>query len=198
MIPHNFRDLVGQRFGKRIVISRMPTPIYNGKKGSSMWLVRCDCGKENVVATSTLKHGKSCGCDTSNYQQSGLTRRSPIPEKIRNNDGHRRLQFGLTPEKFQEMINFQDNRCDVCRKTFTRTPHVDHDHSCCPGIKSCGKCIRGLLCHHCNSALGNLKDDIGILQSAVMYLNKNRYAIKQAKGVSTGTVYEEQILSPQI
>src|SRR4029077_2130187 len=31
---------------------------------------------------------------------------------------------------------------------------VDHDHNCCPGAHSCGKCIRGILCGTCNSALG--------------------------------------------
>jgi hypothetical protein len=30
---------------------------------------------------------------------------------------------------------------------------VDHDHACCQKKnRSCGKCIRGLLCHTCNIA----------------------------------------------
>ena len=165
-----FKDLTGQRFGKRIVVSRATTPIYRGKLGSSMWNVRCDCGKENVVQTSAVKKTTSCGCDLDYTKRSADTRRSPVPKKIRANDGHRKTHFKMSPDDFQKLIESQDNRCKICWAVFIRTPHVDHDHMCCPSVRSCGKCIRGLLCHNCNCGLGNFRDDLNLMQRAMDYL----------------------------
>ena len=33
--------------------------------------------------------------------------------------------------------------------------------------------VRGLLCHHCNKALGGFKDSVEILTKAIKYLNPN-------------------------
>jgi hypothetical protein len=49
---------------------------------------------------------------------------------------------------------------------------IDHDHSCCPGEGSCGKCVRGALCRECNQGLGNFRDDIDRLESAIAYLSR--------------------------
>lgn len=54
---------------------------------------------------------------------------------------------------------------------------VDHDHSCCPvDSHSCGKCVRGLLCYHCNWAAGQLQDSAEKARSLARYLDqwKNR------------------------
>jgi hypothetical protein len=90
---------------------------------------------------------------------------------------HRRTvkKHGITYEQYLEMFNQQGGKCKICN--FEEMSHksrlsIDHDHSCCPGYNSCGKCIRGLLCSNCNMFLGNAKDDIKILQAAIDYLKK--------------------------
>lgn len=50
---------------------------------------------------------------------------------------------------------------------------VDHDHLCCPGQKSCGKCVRGFLCPNCNTAIGFMKDDPDRLAAAADYLRSH-------------------------
>jgi hypothetical protein len=47
--------------------------------------------------------------------------------------------------------------CDVCDAEERRHLNVDHDHRCCPGERSCGKCVRGLLCRTCNRIEGLLE-----------------------------------------
>ena len=53
-------DLIGQKFGRLIVIKKMA----NNKHRQSMWLCRCDCGKEKIICGGDLKNGhtRSCGC----------------------------------------------------------------------------------------------------------------------------------------
>jgi hypothetical protein len=92
--------------------------------------------------------------------------------KTCHRDNQRRLIYGLGPEQYLEMLEQQENCCDICGDEFseTRRPHVDHDHSCCPGNKSCGKCVRALLCATCNQGLGQFKDSVERLRAAIAYL----------------------------
>ena len=68
------------------------------------------------------------------------------------------------------MIIGQSGLCLICTEQL-RIPVVDHDHACCPEqTSSCGKCVRGLICHNCNRGLGSFKDDIARLKSSIAYL----------------------------
>ncbi len=80
---------------------------------------------------------------------------------------------GLSLEGYNELFKKQNGVCAICLTPpqSHRRLCIDHDHKCCVGIKSCGKCIRGLLCDDCNHALGSAKDSIKILENAVKYLN---------------------------
>lgn len=84
-------------------------------------------------------------------------------------DARRFKKYGVTPEQFALLTA---NGCHICGAK-DRRYHVDHDHACCPTDKrSCGKCVRGVLCGQCNQALGMLRDRVDLLQNAIAYLNR--------------------------
>jgi hypothetical protein len=70
-------------------------------------------------------------------------------------------RYGLTPERFEAILEAQDYVCGMCRPPFEEDHFIciDHDHGCCPVIPGrqttcCGECVRGLLHIRCNTALG--------------------------------------------
>jgi len=83
-------------------------------------------------------------------------------------------KYSVTMDRLEEMEIEQGNRCAICGQVNStgRSLSVDHNHSCCPGTKSCGKCVRGLLCDLCNRAVGLMRDNPSYLRSAADYLEK--------------------------
>ena len=59
-----FIDLTGQRFGKLTVIKRAENKVELNGQIRTQFLCKCDCGKEMIVLSNSLKSGltKSCGC----------------------------------------------------------------------------------------------------------------------------------------
>lgn len=74
------------------------------------------------------------------------------------------------------MFSTQGNACARCKTTETKQWCIDHDHNCCPGRFSCGKCIRGILCKSCNTFLKGLEDSLesGTLTEDIAYLTQLR------------------------
>jgi hypothetical protein len=81
-------------------------------------------------------------------------------------------KFNMTPEQYDELLQKQNGVCAICKvKPEKRLLAVDHDRGCCPGWKSCGKCVRGLLCMVCNT---RLEWFVRYAESAQIYLNALR------------------------
>jgi hypothetical protein len=84
---------------------------------------------------------------------------------------HKLKRYGLTQEDFDRLLETQGHACAMCFEPFEdgRQVCIDHDHTCCPRKKrSCGKCVRGLLCLACNTALGQIERKYDLAQA---YLN---------------------------
>jgi hypothetical protein len=81
----------------------------------------------------------------------------------------------LTAQKIQDM---KDSGCYVCGSFEKLT--VDHDHSCCKIGYSCDNCVRGILCHKCNTAAGLLNDDCERIMSLCAYLMSKMDVLQNA------------------
>ena len=81
----------------------------------------------------------------------------------------RKYYYGITLEEFNAKMLAQDGKCAICGRPLER-PDLDHNHACCSGKKSCGKCIRGILCRPCNTFIGLAQESIEILGNAIQYL----------------------------
>lgn len=85
-------------------------------------------------------------------------------------------RYGLNAATYTEMLSNQNGLCAVCgqaeTETYSGAPKrlaIDHDHSCCPKGKSCGLCVRALLCSGCNTGYG-LTENPTLLRRKAEYI----------------------------
>jgi len=95
-------------------------------------------------------------------------------DKIR----HKMKSFNISAKQYQKMFEEQKGCCLICGRDFKDiygnpkqnhiyyTPRIDHNHKT-------GK-VRGILCHHCNIALGSFKENPLILVRAIKYIKENK------------------------
>lgn len=82
----------------------------------------------------------------------------------------RAWNYGLTVERLAAIL---EAGCAACGSTDRL--HVDHDHVCCPkgsSPRSCGECVRGALCHSCNTALGLLGESPDRIRLLLAYASR--------------------------
>ncbi len=105
------------------------------------------------------------------WARAEAARRSPRQRK----DKGLRAKFRMTADDYDLMLAAQGGGCAACgTPPGTTALHVDHDHACCPSSRrTCGGCVRGLLCFTCNAALGNVNDSKERLMKLIEYLTQN-------------------------
>lgn len=89
---------------------------------------------------------------------------------------HIKQRYKLTKEQYLKRLAEQENKCAICETlesdTVRKRLFVDHNHACCSGDVTCGKCVRDLLCDNCNKMLANAKESVATLLRGVDYLRK--------------------------
>lgn len=58
-----------------------------------------------------------------------------------------------------------------------RRPGIDHDHSCCKGGYSCGKCIRGIVCQRCNVVIHHFEVNGFLFEDIDKYLVAHKVSV---------------------
>jgi hypothetical protein len=73
-------------------------------------------------------------------------------------------KYGITAEEYSNMLEEQGGLCRICKDPLVpgKEEHIDHDHVT-------GK-VRGILCTHCNTALGKFRDDPEVILMAAQYI----------------------------
>jgi len=89
--------------------------------------------------------------------------------------------YRITPDKYNELLVRQNYVCAICKESeravnpITKQPkrlQVDHNHKCCPGRTSCGKCVRGLVCRICNEALVKADSSKNWIENLQTYIGR--------------------------
>ena len=120
------------------------------------------CGGQKVEGSCSYRRYHDLNPIRRKESYNRLKKKEGFLEK--NRDRHYKWKYNLTSEEYTNKLNEQNGVCGVCGSMeffFKRILAVDHDHTT-------GK-VRGLLCNKCNLGLGNFKDSIETLKSAIKY-----------------------------
>lgn len=103
------------------------------------------------------------------WNKYGRDKRALDPEKANRTSRNAEYtrKFGLSIDEIDNFLQEQQGgKCAICRNEIklmdSHKTHVDHCHK--------SNQFRGILCHNCNKGLGNFRDNVDSLKSAIEYL----------------------------
>jgi hypothetical protein len=180
------------RLYKEVKNCKVCEEVFTAYRSTSMYCSKVCSGiaRRKRVRESTTLAISQVSCE---YCNKSFTQKNPnqrfcsrsCSQKVwhytqRGQDKRFWTSYRLRYETVEEILQAQGNGCAICGVPFEdgsagrSTVHVDHDHSCCPKVPTCGNCNRGLICGNCNTMLGMAKDNADVLEKAAIYLKNSR------------------------
>lgn len=136
------------------------------------------CGNDNLLSDEMKWSPLPSWCKNC-FKKYGKEYKEVHSTTVRQNRNKTfKYKYGITIEKYEQMLLEQENKCLACERNFSEQirPDVDHNHLT--------KKVRGILCHSCNLALGYLKDNEDIIQRLLDYI-KNSKVVQGEENVAT-------------
>lgn len=147
---------------------------YKQPRNKSGYMGHCKVCELARKAANNKKHQESDPEKWAERRRVYVARyKAKYPDRVAELDWSYRIKtrFGVTSEKYYEMLESQGGACAGCkRKPNGKKLAIDHDRKCCPENKSCGACVRGLLCSNCNTALGLLREEEETINNLLEYI----------------------------
>lgn len=132
------------------------------------------CNKEKDLTDFPLGkrnrdgHRNECkSCYAAYYREYYKKDPERYKEKSRNQKSYKR--HGITEDQYNQLISLHNGMCHLCLSRPATV--IDHDHNCC-NHRSCGKCVRGVLCTSCNTAIGMLKENLETIHRIEEYVSR--------------------------
>lgn len=110
-----------------------------------------DCGEWKSEA-SYAKGSKKCFECRKAWRIAYEAKLDPEQKKLSQKKRNIWKKYRLRLPEYEELTK---DGCEICG--VKENLHIDHDHDCCPGEVTCGKCIRGVLCSNHNRGEGYFK-----------------------------------------
>jgi hypothetical protein len=125
----------------------------NTGRGSSASNVCKDCKAEGKPLTRQAPY-VGPRCRTHHFERRRALR-------LARSQQHVQRTYSISPEQYDALLRAQGGKCAGCGRATGASKRlaVDHDHSCCIGPTSCGRCIRMLVCGTCNDILAHSRDN---------------------------------------
>lgn len=102
------KQIIGSRFNKVVITGVSDNPP---EKKKLFFNYICDCGKEGRVRSDSLKHIKSCGCESPQRFQGYKDISKSYWSLVKRNAKKRKLEFDITFEYVWSLYEKQYRKC---------------------------------------------------------------------------------------